>query len=50
VATVDGHQWTTSVWRDAKNDRSVLAIPARVRGEKGHGDRVTVQLTFDPED
>lgn len=45
-ATVDGHTWQTSVWRDTKTQRTLLAVPKRVRGEKGHGDRVTVSLEF----
>lgn len=45
-ATVDGHEWNTSVWRDRRNDRTLLAIPARVRGQKGHDDRVRVRLVF----
>jgi Domain of unknown function (DUF1905) len=44
-ATVDGHAWKTSVWRD-KAGRTLLAIPKRVRGTKGHGDRVRVRLEF----
>lgn len=43
-ATVDGVEWDTSVWRDARNDRSLLAVPKHVRGAKGHGDRVAVRL------
>lgn len=43
-AGVDGYEWTTSVWRDSKNDRSLLAVPKRARGGKRHGDRVRVQL------
>ena len=45
TATVDGHTWKTSVWR-GKDGRSLLAIPKKVRGEKGHGDRVRVRLEF----
>ncbi|HTJ20815.1 MAG TPA: DUF1905 domain-containing protein [Gemmatimonadaceae bacterium] len=45
-ATVDGHTWQTSVWRDTKTQRTLLAVPKRVRGAKGHGDRVTVSLEF----
>jgi hypothetical protein len=44
-ATVDGRVWDTSVWRDSKNDRSLLAVPQRIRGTKGHGDRVAIRLT-----
>jgi hypothetical protein len=45
IATVDGVTWTTSVWR-GKDGRTLLAVPARVRGEKGDGDRVRVELRF----
>jgi len=49
-AVVDGVAWSTSVWRDSKTDRALLAIPARVRGRKGHGDDVTVEFTFEVHD
>jgi len=42
-ATVDGQSWNTSVWR-AKDGRSLLAIPKKVRGNKGDGDTVVVEL------
>ena len=45
VATVDGHTWKTSVWRE-KSGRSLLAVPKAVRGTKDDGDTVTVQLEF----
>jgi hypothetical protein len=45
VATVDGHTWKTSVWRE-KNGRTLLAVPKKVRGAKGDGDRVRVRLEF----
>jgi hypothetical protein len=45
-AVVDGHRWDTSIWRDTKTGRSLLAIPLRVRGLKRSGDPVTVELTF----
>jgi hypothetical protein len=44
-ATVGGHEWNTSVWRD-KQGRTLLAVPAAVRGSKDHGDTVRVRLTF----
>ena len=44
-ATVDGHSWKTSVWR-GKDGRPLLAVPKRVRGTKGDGDRVRVRLEF----
>lgn len=43
-ATVDDATWDTSVWRDSKSDRSLLAVPKAHRGGKGHGDPVTVTL------
>ena len=45
VATLDGHEWKTSVWR-AKNKSSVLAVPKNVRGDKRAGASVKVRLTF----
>jgi hypothetical protein len=44
-ATVDGHKWKTSVWR-GKDGRTLLAVPKRVRGDKGAGDLVTVRIAF----
>jgi len=45
VATVDGYEWKTSVWRE-KSGRSLLPVPKAARGDKGDGDTVTVQLEF----
>jgi len=42
-ATVDGQTWNTSVWR-AKDGRSLLAVPRKVRGEKDDGDTVVIEL------
>jgi hypothetical protein len=50
LATVDGHTWTTSVWRANDRDGSVLAVPKAIRGTKGDGDTVRVQLELIPED
>ena len=44
-AVVNGHAWTTSVWRDKKK-RTLLAVPKAVRGEKKDGDTVAVSITF----
>ena len=44
-ANVDGHAWSTSVWR-GKDGRTLLAVPTRVRGTKGDGDAVRVELAF----
>jgi hypothetical protein len=49
-AVVDGLSWDTSVWRDTKTDRVLLAVPVRIRGNKGAGDTVTVEFTFDAEE
>ena len=46
IATVDGHTWQTSVWRDRKSRRTLLAVPKHVRGAKGDGDSVYVRLEF----
>ncbi|MEO7713323.1 MAG: DUF1905 domain-containing protein [Gemmatimonadaceae bacterium] len=44
-ATVDGQSWSTSVWR-GKDGRTLLAIPKKLCGTKGDGDRVRVRLEF----
>ena len=44
-AKVDGESWDTSVWRE-KSGRTLLAVPKRVRGEKDHGDVVSVRLEY----
>lgn len=44
-ATVDGTTWQTSVWR-GKDGRTLLAVPAKIRGAKGDGDKVKVVLRF----
>ena len=50
TATVDGETWHTSLWRDSKSNRSLLAVPKARRGIKGDGDTVTVTFEFDPDD
>ena len=49
-ASVDGVAWDTSIWRDSKADRALLAVPARIRAGKAAGDRVTVEFTFADDD
>jgi hypothetical protein len=49
-AVVDGVSWDTSVWRDTKTSRSLLAVPLRIRGSKRSGDTVMVEFTFEAED
>ena len=45
IATVDGHRWKTSVWRE-RSGRTLLPVPRAARGAKGDGDRVQVRLEF----
>ncbi len=45
TATVDGHTWETSTWRE-KSGRTLLAVPKAVRGTKGDGDRVRITIRF----
>ncbi|MEO8623949.1 MAG: DUF1905 domain-containing protein [bacterium] len=45
LATVDGQTWKTSVWH-TKDDRVLLAVPKKIRGTKGDGDRVRVRIEF----
>jgi hypothetical protein len=46
-ATVDGTEWETSVWWDGKSERTLLAVPKKIRGTKGDGDTVAVTLEFE---
>jgi hypothetical protein len=48
-ARLDNDEWKTSLWRDSKSDRSLLAVPARLRRGKGDGDRVRITFTWEPE-
>jgi hypothetical protein len=45
IATVDGYQWKTSVWRE-KSGRTLLPVSKAARRAKGDGDRVRVRLEF----
>ncbi len=45
TATVNGTTWETSVWRE-KGGRTLLAVPAKIRGALGAGDTVRVELRF----
>ena len=47
TATVDGRTWSTSVWRDRRAGW-LLAVPARIRGDRDDGDVVTVEIEVDP--
>jgi len=50
TATVDGATWRTSIWRDSKSDRSLLAVPKKHLGAKGDGDTVRVAYEFEFDD
>ena len=45
LATVDGQRWATSVWTE-RSGRVLLPIPKTVRGNKGEGDTVTIELDY----
>jgi Domain of unknown function (DUF1905) len=46
IATVDGKQWPTTVWKD-KSGRSLLPVPKKIRGRKVAGDTVQIELRID---
>jgi hypothetical protein len=41
---VDGKEWSTSVWWDTKRRATLLAVPKRIRGDKGDGQIVEIEL------
>jgi Domain of unknown function (DUF1905) len=45
VASVDGCEWKTSVWRE-KTGRTLLPVQKAARGSKGDGDTVLAKLRF----
>ena len=45
TATVDGRCWRTSVWRE-RSGRTLLPVPRAVRGARGPGTMVHVELEF----
>lgn len=46
TATVGGRTWATSIWRD-RTHGWLLAVPAKIRNGKDHGDTVEVTITID---
>ncbi|MBM0224960.1 MULTISPECIES: DUF1905 domain-containing protein [Micromonospora] len=46
TATVDARTWSTSVWRDRRAGW-LLAVPARIRAGKDHGDVVSAAVEVD---
>lgn len=49
IATVDGKTLKTTVWRDTKMKRALLPVPKKIRGSKGDGDKVAIELQLDRE-
>lgn len=49
IANVDGKVWKTTIWKDSKRDCTLLPVPKKIRGRKGDGDEVTVELSLDRE-
>lgn len=49
IATVDGKTWSTTIWRDTKMKRTLLPVPKKIRGSKGDGDKVAVEIRLDRE-
>jgi hypothetical protein len=45
-ATVNGHRWATSAWRDSQRGW-LLAVPKKVRGALVAGDQVSVSIEPD---
>lgn len=45
LATVDGHMWRTSVWRE-RSGRTLLPVPKLARQGKREGDVVQVHLRY----
>lgn len=45
TAQVDGQAWDTSVWQD-KVHGALLPVPKHIRGGKGDGDVVVVELSL----
>lgn len=45
-ATVEGREWRTSVWR-GRDGRTLLAVPAAIRGSKEDGDMIRVSIRAD---
>lgn len=49
IASVDGKTWQTTIWKDSKRKKSFLPVPKKIRGRKGDGDKVEVELRMDRE-
>ena len=49
IASVDGKTWKTTIWKDSKRKKTFLPVPKKIRGRKGDGDKVEVELRMDRE-
>lgn len=49
IATVDGKTWQTTIWKDSKRKKTFLPVPKKIRGLKGDGDKVAVEMRMDRE-
>jgi|UniRef100_UPI003782EBC1 hypothetical protein len=49
IATVDGKTWKTTIWKVSKRKKTFLPVPKKIRGSKGDGDKVAVELRMDRE-
>jgi hypothetical protein len=49
IASVDGKSWKTTVWNDTKSVSQFLPVPKKIRGSKGAGDKVLVEVRMDRE-
>ena len=49
IATVDGKTWKTTLWHETQREKTFLPVPKKIRGTKGDGDQVKVELRLDRE-
>jgi hypothetical protein len=49
IAKVDGKTWKTTIWKDSKRKKRFLPVPKKIRGQKGDGEKVAVELRMDRE-
>ncbi len=49
IAKVDGKEWKTTIWKDSKRKKTFLPVPKKIRGSKGDGEKVEVELRMDRE-
>jgi len=49
IAGMSGKTWKTTIWNDTKSGSQFLPAPKKIRGAKGDGDKVAVELRMDQE-